>query len=177
MQSGLLKAISKRRYSAQSIPQLGLFKLPHCVNEPMQPYAPGSKQRVALQSALNEMKAHILTEGPYEVPLVVSGEAINTKGKQIPYIDVQMQVLPTEHGTGLCKFSMASKEIIEKAIEKALKVKPEWEAMPFNDRAAIFLKAVITQLNLGRLDFYEIPIQNHGSYHAWTRQKRMAGRD
>ena len=129
-----LKSGLKQHYSSQSIPQLGLFKLPHCVNEPMQPYGPGTKQRLGLHSTLMEMKAQILNEGPFDVPLVISGEAITTK-------DVQMQVLPTEHGTPLCKFSLATKEIIEQAIQKALKVKPEWEAMPFNDRAAIFLKA------------------------------------
>ena len=128
------KSIARKLYGSQSIPQFGLFKLPICINEPMQSYGPGSKQRLGLQGALNEMKSQILSEGPFNVPCVVSGEAITAK-------DVQIQVLPTEHGTGLCKFSLATEEVIEKAIEKALNAKPEWEAMPFNDRAAIFLKA------------------------------------
>jgi len=41
----------------------------------------------------------------------------------------------------VCKYGNAEPEHIKTAIDAALAAKPAWEQMPFNDRAAIFLKA------------------------------------
>ena len=41
----------------------------------------------------------------------------------------------------MSSFSNVSSEDVDNAIEAALATKPAWEAMPFADRAAIFLKA------------------------------------
>ena len=82
---------------------------------------------------------------------------------------VKQQYLPFDHQTALCSFYEADDSSIKlvrgfsyfarfrqhpthaftyfllcfliQAIESALKAKPLWESMPFNDRAAIFLKA------------------------------------
>lgn len=50
-------------------------------------------------------------------------------------------MLPYMHQKQLCSYPLATSTTLKTAIKNALKVKPEWEAMPFNDRAAIFLKA------------------------------------
>lgn len=50
-------------------------------------------------------------------------------------------MFPFDHQQKLCTYSEASKELVDHAIETALAAKPAWEAMPFNERAAIFLKA------------------------------------
>jgi 1-pyrroline-5-carboxylate dehydrogenase len=51
------------------------------------------------------------------------------------------QRIPYYHQQQLCQFQQADTATVKKAIQTALKVKPEWEAMPFHDRCSIFLKA------------------------------------
>lgn len=53
--------------------------------------------------------------------------------------------MPHKHAQALCTFSTTSPEQVDQAIKSALAAKPEWENMPFSDRAAIFLKVSITR--------------------------------
>jgi len=69
-----------------------------------------------------------------EVPVLVNGEKIFTGA-------VQEQRIPSEHSTVLCRYHEADAATVDKAIKGALSAKAAWESMPFNDRAAIFLKA------------------------------------
>ncbi|TPX63064.1 L-glutamate gamma-semialdehyde dehydrogenase [Spizellomyces sp. 'palustris'] len=123
-----------RHASSYQTPQLGSFTLPAVKNEEMRDYAPGSVDRRKLQEALAEMREQLLKEGPFKIPVIVNGEHITTDS-------VSTQALPFEHKTTLATFHETDAATLRKAIDSALKVKPEWEAMPFNDRAAIFLKA------------------------------------
>ncbi|KXN86113.1 Delta-1-pyrroline-5-carboxylate dehydrogenase [Leucoagaricus sp. SymC.cos] len=111
-------------------PQLATFKIPPINNEPMRSYEPGSPERAALKAALDEMQAQL----PFEVPCIVNGEEIRTN-------NVQKQPLPHDHARHLCTFHEGTPEIVAKAVEGALKAKSVWENLPWNDRAAIFLKA------------------------------------
>lgn len=116
--------------SVPQAPQFGLFSLPPIKNEPMRNYEPKSEDRVKLQQAVDEMMA----AGPFEVPVVVNGEKIKT-GK------VNKQPNPSNHSQILCNYHEADEALVQKAIEGSLKAKTAWENMPWNDRAAIFLKA------------------------------------
>ena len=49
--------------------------------------------------------------------------------------------MPHNHGQNLCTYHSATPETVQSAIDGALAAKPEWEDMPWADRAAIFLKA------------------------------------
>ena len=51
------------------------------------------------------------------------------------------QPLPHDHANHLCAYHEADEATVAKAIDGALAAKAEWESMPWNDRAAIFLKA------------------------------------
>lgn len=51
------------------------------------------------------------------------------------------QPLPASHAHHLCAYHEADAALTRQAIEDALAAKGEWENMPWNDRAAIFLKA------------------------------------
>lgn len=51
------------------------------------------------------------------------------------------QPIPSDHAKHLCTYHEADEATIASAIEGALAAKEEWESMPWNDRAAIFLKA------------------------------------
>ena len=51
------------------------------------------------------------------------------------------QPMPHDHANHLCTYHEADQATVAAAIEGALAAKKDWEAMPWNDRAAIFLKA------------------------------------
>eukprot|EP00741_Cyanophora_paradoxa_P000633 tig00000430_g609.t1 len=104
--------------------------LPQIKNEPFLHYAPGSAERKALREALDQMKAG----GPCKIPVVINGKEIHTD-------DVQQQVMPSNHRHVLAHFSQANEKLLKEAVEGALRAKAKWEAMSFDDRATIFLKA------------------------------------
>ncbi|EPQ58912.1 delta-1-pyrroline-5-carboxylate dehydrogenase [Gloeophyllum trabeum ATCC 11539] len=110
--------------------QLAAFRVPDISNEPMRTYAPGSPERQALQAAYTQMEQEL----PFEVPCIVNGKRIKT-GK------TAKQPIPFDHAKHLCTYHEADQATVQNAIEGALAAKAEWEAMPWNDRAAIFLKA------------------------------------
>ncbi|KAF8965008.1 1-pyrroline-5-carboxylate dehydrogenase [Entomortierella lignicola] len=109
---------------------LATFKIPVVVNEPMKSYAPGSLERASLQAALKELRG----KAPLDIPCIVNGKEVRTG-------IVEKQVMPHEHKTVLCNYHNADDALVTKAIDGALAAKEDWENTPFNDRAAIFLKA------------------------------------
>ncbi|KAH9948770.1 delta-1-pyrroline-5-carboxylate dehydrogenase [Amylocystis lapponica] len=110
-------------------PQLAAFRVPSVDNEPMRSYAPGSAERKSLQAAIAEMEREL----PFEVPCIVNGKPVKT-GK------LAKQPIPADHAKHLCTYHEADPATVASAIEGALAAKAEWESMPWNDRAAIFLK-------------------------------------
>ncbi|KIM77671.1 hypothetical protein PILCRDRAFT_825106 [Piloderma croceum F 1598] len=111
-------------------PQLGSFKAPAVENEPMRTYPPGSTERKALEAAIAQMEKEL----PFEVPCIVNGKPIKT-GK------TEKQPIPSDHARNLCTYHEADQATVALAIDGALAAKAAWESMPWNDRAAIFLKA------------------------------------
>ncbi|KAI0011004.1 Aldehyde/histidinol dehydrogenase [Xylariaceae sp. FL0662B] len=109
---------------------LATFKIPKITNEPNHHYAKGSAQREGLLAAVESQKK----KGPVEVPLFVGGKEIKTS-------QTSTQHNPSDHATVVAKFSLASPSDVSTAIDAALAAKPAWEALPFADRAAVFLKA------------------------------------
>ena len=51
------------------------------------------------------------------------------------------QIIPSDHAKVLCKYYEADPETVAAAINGALAAKADWESLPWEDRAAIFLKA------------------------------------
>ncbi|PFH50168.1 hypothetical protein AMATHDRAFT_61661 [Amanita thiersii Skay4041] len=110
--------------------QLATFKVPETHNEPLKSYAQNSPERQALMAAIAEMEQKL----PFEVPCVVNGEPVRTN-------KLSKQPLPHDHARHLCTFHEADPATVEAAINGALAARQQWENMPWNDRAAIFLKA------------------------------------
>ncbi len=104
------------------------FKVPNPYNEPVLNYAPGSKEREELKTKLNELQAN-----PVEIPLIIGGKEIKT-GKT-----AEMRA-PHNHDIKLGIYHKAGKEEVDMAIQAALKTRKEWADMPWEHRAAIFLK-------------------------------------
>lgn len=62
-------------------------------------------------------------------------------GKEIRSNDKGSQPMPHDHKNNLAEYHCATPETVSAAIDGALKIKPEWEALPWADKASIFLKA------------------------------------
>jgi 1-pyrroline-5-carboxylate dehydrogenase len=107
----------------------GFFKIPTAVNEPVLDYAPGSKEKLALKKALEEARSKVI-----DIPMYINGQEVRTGNTQniAPPHDIQ-------HNIGL--FHKGNAEHVHQAIDAALSAKSKWEAMPWEQRAAIFLKA------------------------------------
>lgn len=54
---------------------------------------------------------------------------------------IAKQPMPHDHANHLCTYHEADEATVASAIDGALAAKAEWESLPWNDRAAIFLKA------------------------------------
>lgn len=108
---------------------LGTFSYPLPVNEPVLSYAPGSPEKKRLKSVLAELKKQKI-----DVPMYIGAEEVRT-GKKI----AMRPPHETKHILGY--FHLGDAAHVEKAIDAALKAKASWAAMPWEDRAGIFLKA------------------------------------
>jgi 1-pyrroline-5-carboxylate dehydrogenase len=108
---------------------MSAYRTPAPRNEPVLNYAPGSPERASLKSALARMSGETI-----EIPVVIGGREYRT-GRTIDVIS------PHEHGRVLARAHLADPALIAKAIDSATAAQQEWAAMPFADRAAVFLKA------------------------------------
>lgn len=93
------------------------------------------------------------------VPLVIGGKEIKTSSTGTQYN-------PADHKTPVATYSQASPQDINKAIDAALAAKPEWESLPFADRAAIFLKAADLISTKYRYDIMAATMLGQGK-NAW----------
>jgi 1-pyrroline-5-carboxylate dehydrogenase len=107
----------------------GFYKVPMPHNEPVKLYAPGSPERAEVKAMLAKMRSEEI-----EVPMVIGGQRIKTENKIriAPPHDIQ-------HTLGY--FYQGGAEHVHMAIDAALKVRSKWQALEWEDRAAIFLKA------------------------------------
>ncbi|MCB0819379.1 MAG: aldehyde dehydrogenase family protein, partial [Bacteroidetes bacterium] len=107
----------------------GFFHIPKAVNEPVRAYGPNSAERRDLQAKLEEMQKE-----KRDIPMVINGRDVFTDEK----ITIR-QPHKLKHILG--KFSRGNAEHVKQAIQAALEAKADWEAMAWEQRAAIFLKA------------------------------------
>ena len=107
----------------------GIFRIPDPKNEPILSFGPGSKEKKELKAKLTEMKSRQV-----EIPAIIGGKGVKT-GK---LADCRC---PHDHRHLLGQYHKAGEKEVGMAIEAALKAKPDWAAMPWESRAAIFLKA------------------------------------
>ncbi|MCS7081967.1 MAG: L-glutamate gamma-semialdehyde dehydrogenase [Bacteroidota bacterium] len=108
---------------------MGLYKIPRPTNEPVRSYAPGTPERTSLRRRIEQMRSEVI-----EIPVIVAGEELYTG-------QVQEVVCPHEHGHVLARFHQAGPREVELALEAAKHAWQEWSRWPWEERAAIFLKA------------------------------------
>ena len=107
----------------------GFFHVPKAVNEPVKSYAPNSPEKAAVLEAYKKMWNETI-----DVPLYIGSEEIktgNTKNMSAPH----------DHKHVVGTYHLAEKKHVDQAISSALEARKKWSKMPWQDRAAIFLKA------------------------------------
>lgn len=107
----------------------GYFNYPIPVNEPVLTYAPGSKEKELLKKTLAELKGQDM-----DIPMFIGGEEVRT-GNSKPIHP------PHERAHILGHFHAGDASHVTQAIDAALAARESWSNMPWEDRAAIFLKA------------------------------------
>ena len=108
---------------------MGNYRIPTPKNEPIKSYAPGTPEREALKKALVDLKSRKLS-----VPMVIGGKDITTG-------DTVEMTAPHDHSLELGHYYRGGKKEIEMAVQAALEAKQDWVNLPWEQRAAIFLKA------------------------------------
>jgi len=104
-------------------------QVPPPVNDPVRSYEPGSAEKVALKARLQTMAAERI-----DIPLIIGGKDVTTD-------DVAQAVMPHDHGQVLADWHRASGKHVLQAVEAAAEARHDWARWPWEDRAAVFLKA------------------------------------
>ncbi|SDE57732.1 L-glutamate gamma-semialdehyde dehydrogenase [Rhodococcus tukisamuensis] len=105
-------------------------QVPRPGNEPVHSYAPGSPERARLASKLADLAAE-----PTPLSHVIGGVHRQGSGD---WIDV---VQPHRHSAVLGTLTSATHEDADAAVEAAVAAGPAWRDLPFDERAAVLLRA------------------------------------
>ncbi len=107
-----------------------LNKVPAAVNEPVRAYEPGTSEHTNLIDTYKKM----YNQEPIDVPMYIGGKEVRTNNK------MPMNP-PHEHGKILGHFNYGDASHVNDAIDAAMAAKKDWANLPWEHRAAIFLKA------------------------------------
>ena len=106
------------------------FNVPVAKNEPVRTYAPGTSEHTNLINKYKEM----YNQAPIDVPMYINGEQVRTTDKK-------PMTPPHDHQKILGHFNYGTASHVEDAINAALAAREDWANLPWNERAAIFLRA------------------------------------
>ena len=107
----------------------GIFSVPDPQNEPVEAYAPGSATRASLQAELARQSKEIV-----EIPCVIGGEHVFTGNT----VDITN---PSDHQHVLAHLHLAGPDEVARAVDAAEGARAAWAALPWEQRAAVFLRA------------------------------------
>jgi 1-pyrroline-5-carboxylate dehydrogenase len=107
----------------------GFFRPPAPANEPVKDYAPGSPEREELRRRLRELESERL-----DVPCLIGGEEVRTG-------DTVQAVMPHRKEHVLADVHQAGAAEVERAVEAADEAWHDWSRTPWEDRAAVLLRA------------------------------------
>lgn len=106
-----------------------LYQVPKAENEPINSYAPGTKERKMLQKAIEEARSREI-----EIPMYINGKEV--KSGNLVEIHPPHDI---KHCLG--RYHKGDASHVRMAIEAALNAKADWVKMPWKAKAAIFQKA------------------------------------
>ncbi|CAB3404531.1 unnamed protein product [Caenorhabditis bovis] len=98
-------------------------------NEPILEYRKGSKERADLEKALEHYSKNVT-----DVPLRIGTKKIKNNLEK-------KQVMPSDHQSTLARYTYATKDQINEAIDVALQARSAWEKKSLKERADILLHA------------------------------------
>jgi 1-pyrroline-5-carboxylate dehydrogenase len=107
----------------------GIFHVPEPHNEPVLGYEPGSPERDELRRRLDE-----LTSERLDIPLVIGGEDVQTG-------DTFEAVMPHKRSHVLADVHKGGAPEVDRAVAAAADAWEDWSRTPWEDRAAVFLRA------------------------------------
>jgi 1-pyrroline-5-carboxylate dehydrogenase len=111
------------------IPFAGIRRVPPPLNDPNKTYAPGTSERAELKARLKQMSAEKI-----DIPIIIGGKEIRT-GR------TNQSVMPHNHRHVLAEYHLAGPEHIGQAIAAAAAARREWANWPWEERAAVLLRA------------------------------------
>ncbi len=103
--------------------------VPKPINEPVKSFKSGSPEKASIKRMLDKLAGERI-----EIPMIIGGNEV-TSG------DMAENVMPHNHGHVLATYHKGNAEHVQMAIGAAAKAKKDWENMPWDARAAIFLRA------------------------------------
>jgi len=102
---------------------------PRPANERVLTYAPGTQERAALQRELEAQAAQVV-----DIPLVIGGKEVRTG-------DTFDVVMPHAHGHVIARAHRAGPKEVAAAVSAALEARHDWSRTPWEERAAVFMRA------------------------------------
>lgn len=133
-----------------------IFSVPQPTNEPVWNYGPNSPEKQALRAAIATAKAQTA-----DIPMYIDGQRVYTDDKVPMHPPHELKHLLGHHSKGTTAH-------VRQAIEAALKAKTAWENMPWQERAAIFLRAadLLTGPYRARMSASTLLCQSKNAYQA-----------
>jgi len=107
----------------------GVRRVPQPVNDPNRSYAPGTPERAELKARLK-----VMADEKLDIPLVIGGKEVRT-GR------TAQSVMPHDHKHVLADYHLAGPAEVQQAIAAAAEARREWGSWPWEDRAAVLLRA------------------------------------
>ena len=108
----------------------GITEVPLPQNEPVHEYAPNSPERARLTETLKSLQADAI-----DLPHVIGGKHTMGGGQRIDVVQ------PHNHAAVLGTLTNAEHAEASAAVEAAVSAKDAWAGLPFDERAAVFLRA------------------------------------
>ncbi len=106
-----------------------IYQVPKPINEPVLNYAPGSEEKAEVKAMLKKMKSE-----KWDIPMYIGGKEIRTGNTA----EIRP---PHELNHVLGYYHLGDEKHVHMAVDAAMSAKRNWENMPWEERAAIFLKA------------------------------------
>ena len=107
----------------------GVFRPPTPVNEPVRSYAPATPEREELRVRLTRMERERPT-----IPMVIGGKEVETR-------ETSQAVMPHRKDHVLADVAKGGPEHVQQAIDAAREAHADWSRLPWEERAAVFLRA------------------------------------